>query len=190
MNADFNEIMKTYREVGTRMHLSSSTKTRIKNMEGKMKRTQIGRKIFVFNFAIFLTTLFMIPLTVYGAYQVSQALYEKVRNVDYSQEQIEELDAQLKHQQFSDDDIANLNELKVNEYGQTYGPDVLGSVLVEVISDQGEIGYVYREDLEITEANTINEALQNEEVCRIKVYENDGRTEIGTFTLTDGLDFR
>jgi hypothetical protein len=135
-------------------------------------------------------TLFMIPLTVYGAYQVSQALYEKVRNVDYSQEQIEELDAQLKHQQFSDDDIANLNELKVNEYGQTYGPDVLGSVLVEVISDQGEIGYVYREDLEITEANTINEALQNEEVCRIKVYENDGRTEIGTFTLTDGLDFR
>ncbi len=36
----------------------------------------------------------MIPLTVYGAYQVSQTLYEKVRNVDYSQEQIEELDAQ------------------------------------------------------------------------------------------------
>lgn len=143
---------------------------------------------FDFLFRNIFATLFMIPLTVYGACQVSQATYEKVWNVDYSQEQIEELDAQLKNQQFSNDDIANLNELKVNEYGQTYGPDVLGSDLVEVISNQGEIGYVYRGDLEVTEANTINEALKNEEVCRIKVYENDGRTEKGTFTLTDGWD--
>lgn len=186
MNVDFNERMETYREVGERLHLSSSTITRIKNMEGEMKKTRTGRKIFIFNLSILLVALLVTPLTAYGAYQV---LYEKVRNTNYSQEQIEDLNAQLKNQEFSDDDIAFLNDLKVNEYGQTYGPDALGADLIEVISDQGEIGYVYREDLEVTESNTIDEALQNEGACRIKVYENDGRTEIGTFTLTDGSGF-
>ena len=47
---------------------------------------------------------------------------------------------------------------------------------------------MYREDLEVTEANTLKETLENEEVYIIKVYENDGKTEIGTFTLTDGLE--
>lgn len=185
---DFNEKMEVYRKVGTRLRLLPDTVTRIENMEDKMKRTRIGRKILVFNLSILLVSLLMIPLTAYGAYQVSQVLYEKVRNADYSQEQIKELDAQLKQQEFSDDDITILNGLNVNEYGQTYGPDALGADLIEVISDQGEVGYVYREDLEVTEANTLKETLENEEVYIIKVYENDGKTEIGTFTLTDGLE--
>ena len=190
MNDDFNQKMEVYKEVGKQLHPSSSSITRIKNMEGKMQKTKVGRRIAIFNIFIALVTLFMIPFTAYGAYQVSQALYEKVQNADYSQEQIEELNDQLKNQEFSDDDIANLNELKVNEYGQTYGPDALGADLIEVISDEGEIGYVYREDLESTEPKSLEEALENEEISRIKVYKNDGKTEIGTFTLTDGEEAR
>ena len=135
---------------------------------------------------IIILAMVALPLTAYGAYQVSQALHEKVHNANYSQAQIEELDAELKEQGFSEGDIAILNDIKVNEYGQTYGPDALGADLIEVISDQGEIGYVYRENLEATEANTIGEALLSGEMLSLKVYENDGKTEIGTFTLTDG----
>lgn len=135
---------------------------------------------------IILIAIVALPITAYGAYQVSQALHEKVQSANYSQSQIEELDGQLKSQGFSDDDIAALNDVKINEYGQTYGVDALGAELIEVISDQGEIGYVYRENLEATEADTIDEALFNEKGYSIKVYKNDGRTEIGTFTLTDG----
>lgn len=186
MKNDFDEKMETYREVGTRLQLSSSTMNRITNMEGKMRKTRIGKKIFIFNLSMLLVVLLVIPVTAYGAYQVSEALLGKVRNADYSQEQIEELDVRLKQQEFSDEDIKILNDLNVNEYGQTYGPDALGADLIEVISDQGEIGYVYRADLEKTEANTITEALQDGDLCKLKVYKYDGRTPIGTFTLTDG----
>lgn len=127
-----------------------------------------------------------LPITAYGAYQISQVLQEKVQNANYSQAQIEELDGRLKSQGFSEDDIAALNDVKVNEYGQTYGVDALGAELIEVISDQGEMGYVYREDLEATEADTIDEALLNEKGSSLKAYKDDGKTEIGTFTLTDG----
>lgn len=189
MDTDFKKKMETYRDVGVNLHLSTNTITSIKSMKSEMKRSRIGRKIFIFNFLILLATSLVVPLTAYGAYQVSQALYEKVRNANYSQGQIEELNTQLKDQAFTDDDIAALNDLNVNEYGQTYGPDALGADLIEVISDQGAIGYVYREDLEATRVNMIKEALQNKGGCIIKVYENDGRTETGTFTLTDESDF-
>lgn len=188
MNDDFNQKMEVYREIGKQLHPSSSSIMRIKDMEGKMKRTKVGRKIVIFNMVVILLTLIVVPLTAYGAYQVSQVLLEKVQNANYSQEQIEELDEQLKEQEFSDDDIEMLNELKMNQSGQTYGPDALGADLIEVVSDEGEIGYVYREDLEGTEPKTVEEALERQGDYKIKVYESDGRTKIGTFTITNGID--
>ena len=104
---------------------------------------------------------------------------EKVKNVNYTSEQIEELDKQLKEQHFSEEYIEQLEKLNTNSDGLIYGPDVLGADLIEVISDQGQLGYIYRTDYDGAEPN--------KEVV-LTVYKEDGKTIIGTFKLTDGKE--
>ena len=115
------------------------------------------------------------------------ALSDKVKNTNYTQDQIEVLCRQLEEQGFSEEDINRIPELNMNDEGLLYGSDHLGADLISVKSDQGVSGYVYRRELDqATEANSIDEALANSKVAVIKVYKEDGKEEIGTFTLSDG----
>lgn len=114
-------------------------------------------------------------------------LSDKVKNTNYTQEQIEVLCRELEEQGFSERDIYRIPELHMNEGGLVYGSEHLGADLISVKSDQGVSGYIYRSDMDqATEANSIAEALTNPKGAVLKVYKEDGKEEIGTFTLSDG----
>ena len=188
MSSCLDEKLEVYTEIGDSIHMTENRKSALKNLQQcTRKRTYVGMRIILFNMSMVIAALIMIPLTVYAAYQVSPILVEKVKNANYTSEQIEELDQQLKNQHFSEEYIQPLDELNTNDEGLTYGPDVLGADLILVISDQGKTGYIYREDYEAVDAHTLDDALTNPngEVV-LTVYDKDGKTQVGTFTLTDG----
>ena len=128
---------------------------------------------------ICLLIISMIPVTAYAAYQVSQVLYS------YSQEDMVQLEQDLHKYGFSENDISNLTELNTNEFGLTYGPDILGADLIEVVSKEGNIGYIYRKDLDAEKAATLENALDDNRNIVLKVYDKNGKKEIGTFVLTN-----
>ena len=134
---------------------------------------------FVVIFAAVLATLLLVG----AGYYVNQVLLEKVKNTDMSQKEINSLGNALEEWGFSDENISDLNELQTNKNGLTYGPDALGADLIEVISNDGKLGYVYREDLEVSERNNITDALNSSGQFTINVYDCNGETVIGTFTL-------
>ena len=76
--------------------------------------------------------------------------------------------------------------MNTNEFGLTYGPDILGADLIEVVSEEGNIGYVYRKDLDAEKADTLENALDDKGNRVLKVYDKNGKKEIGTFVLNDG----
>lgn len=81
------------------------------------------------------------------------------------------------------DQINNMEPLRVNKNGTTYGVDVLGAELISVYADDWTKGYVYRRDLEGTVPGSIEEALAlSGKQESYTVYEADGVTAIGTFT--------
>lgn len=142
------------------------------------------KKVLAANIVIAILVIILIPVTIYAAYQASQVLYNKVKNAGYSQEEMMQLDSDLKKYGFGDKDISILNELHANESGLTYGPDILGADLIEVVSQEGNMGYIYRKDLEEIEANSIDEAIQEKGDIKITVYDKEGEKNIGTFRLT------
>lgn len=188
MSNRLDEKLEAYAEIGESLYMTEGKKRVLKNLQQcSRKRTYVGMRIAFFNLSMVLLALIMIPLTVYAAYQVSPILMEKVKNANYTPEQIEELDKQLKEQHFSEEYIEPLEELNTNSDGLTYGPDVLGADLILVVSDQGEMGYIYRSDYEQADATTLDEAIANpNREVTLTVYDKDGKTKIGTFTLTDG----
>lgn len=184
MENDLLENLKQIQINHNRICLSDESTNRIKARIRNKKRTVVYKKILLFNCIMCIILATSIPITVYAAYGGMRVLYEKTQNAGLAQEEIEELDTFLKEEQFSEEDINNLNELNRNENGQLYGPDILGAELIEVESDLGEIGYIYRSDLENAEAESLEEALQQKGLEKvITVYNCDGETEIGTFTL-------
>jgi len=138
-----------------------------------------GKRGFIL-FAILIAV--MIPVTVHAATQISKALYEKTRNAGLTQDEIVGLDTDLKEHGFREEAISGFDDLQVNEAGQTYGPDALGADLIEVMYQEGKIGYVYRTDLYGNQPQTIREALNEPKTRNLTVYDKDGKTVIGTFT--------
>ena len=96
-----------------------------------------------------------------------------------------QLEQDLHKYGFSENDISNLTELNTNEFGLTYGPDILGADLIEVVSKEGNIGYIYRKDLDAEKAATLENALDDNRNIVLKVYDKNGKKEIGTFVLTN-----
>lgn len=93
-------------------------------------------------------------------------------------------------------------EVKENENGQTYGSDLAstdydnGPDLISVEMENGETGYVYRDEFYDNEnqPNNPEEAVAYMEMVEknvkkygyyklIPVYEEDGKTEIGSFKI-------
>lgn len=103
------------------------------------------------------------------------------------------------------DDIANnenVYEIKENENGQTYGSDLAtieydnGPDLISVEMENGKTGYVYRDEFydNANQPNNPEEAMAYMEKVEknikkygyyraIPVYEEDGKTEIGSFKI-------
>ena len=180
----FERKMEIYKE--TSLYLSPSTDCINKIKKGKCLKSKVAQKIIIANTVVWLLIISMIPVTVYAAYQVSQVFYDKVKNSSYTQEEMVQLEQDLNKYGFSENDISNLNELNTNEFGFTYGPDILGADLIEVVSEEGNIGYVYRKDLDAEKADTLENALDDKGNRVLKVYDKNGKKEIGTFVLNDG----
>ena len=113
MRNHVDEKLEAYAEIGDSLYMTEDKKSALKNLQQcSRKRTYVGMRIMLFNLTMVLVALIMIPLTVYAAYQVSPILMEKVKNVNYTSEQIEELDKQLKEQHFSEEYIEQLEKQK------------------------------------------------------------------------------
>lgn len=181
---------RIYKETGMKLHPLNQIINQLNRIKHKKSKIKVGKRNFLVNIILSLLIMFLVPTMTYATYYVSQILYEKIQNANYSKEEMIELEQNLKGTEFKDEDIDNLNELQVNTDGLTYGPDVLGADLIEVISVEGDIGYVYREDLESTEAESLDESIHQGNTKNITVYTNDGKTAIGTFILSDGKELQ
>ena len=185
-NDSFEHQLKS---IATDITPSEEALSRLKTLKPNLRRTNVGKKIFMVNVVTIILSVMLTSLTAFAAYSVSTALYEKVKNADLSQSEIEQLDNQLHNEGFSEENIADLHELNVNQNGQSYGPDALGADLIEVIADDGQIGYIYRNDLEELQAQNLEEAFKRSgEIVTLTVYGEDGETKISTFTLSDGKE--
>jgi len=178
------ENLQVYK--GGAMQISDSCKTRIENLPINLKHTRIRNRILITQFICLTALIVFIPVTTYAMVTISQTLIEKVKDAGLSEHELTKLDDELKESGFTDEQIAGFNSLKMNEYGQTYGPDAFGADLIAVLSEDGTEGYVYRDEL-YPENNfkTPDEALdwQNSRPKNrsIKVYESDGKTIIGEY---------
>lgn len=183
-NDNFEHQLKS---IATDITPSEESLSKLKALNPNTKRTKAGKKIFMVNAVSTILCVLLTPAIAVAAYSVSTSLYEKVKNANLSQSEMEQLDSKLHDEGFSDENIADLHDLNVNQNNQTYGPDALGADLIEVVADDGQIGYIYRSDLEELEPKSIEDALKHSgEVTTLTVYESDGKTPISTFTLTDG----
>lgn len=108
-----------------------------------------------------------------------------------------------KHQNKSDNiKVYNKYEIKENEYGQSYGSNLANTeygnepYLILVETDDGKLGYAYKDDFYDTknQPNNPEEAVAYTEMVEknikkkgyyraIPVYENDGKTKIGSFKI-------
>lgn len=185
---NFTESMTVYQEVGIWLKPSATCVERIKGMKERPVKTGIGRRIVAFYAFLVMVLVCVVPATAYAATYVSKELFHKLKDAELSGEEMGEIQENLQEWGFTTEHIHELKELSKNEEGLTYGPDALGADLIAVISDQGEKGYIYRSDYEAADAKPLDNKAESreEEINILKVYQSDGRTEIGTFTLTDG----
>ncbi len=95
----------------------------------------------------------------YDIFEVSKNLLDKVKNVNYTPEQIEALDKKLKDRGITEYDIYNMQELNVNKAGQTYGCGALYADLISAVGINGNLGYVSEEELAPTH-HTPEEAIE------------------------------
>jgi beta-lactamase regulating signal transducer with metallopeptidase domain len=120
----------------------------------------------------------------YDIFEVSKNLLDKVKNVNYTPEQIEALDKKLKDRGETEYDICNMQELNVNKAGQTYGSWDLGADLIPAKGIDGVIGYINKEELEAPTVHTIEEALEQNKNAEkgkiIPLYDCEGEV-IGGF---------
>ena len=170
--------------------LSSEAKDNILDQfESKEHRTGAGKRVIMFNVCLVVALLIMTPVTVFATVKVSNSLKDlikgKVEDAGLPEEELDELVASFEGQENAEEYIMNLDELQVNSNNQTYGPDMWGGDLISVISDQGEQGYVYRDELYVDDGvDTLEEAINYESEERVlDVYASDGETVIGTFTI-------
>lgn len=182
---EVNEIMDTYEVVAKQ--ISPSTEVCQKIISGNPPVRHLHNKMLIFYLVLVIMVALFIPTTGYAAYHVSEVLYEKVKSAGYTKEELETLETNLTEWGFSQEEIADLEELGVNENGLTYGPDVLGADLILVCMDEGGVGYVYRQDMENLAISSPEEASDCIEEVKLTVYASDGVTEIGTFTVGGGV---
>lgn len=186
--------MESFCQLKNTIQLPAESKERLYHIKPRTGHTPCGKKIIFSNILIAIALcLILIPTTVFASGKVLDIIRQKVdAGVGLRDSELEQLYVKLRDQGYSDDEIPDLANMGINENGQTYGPDCMGADLILVTSDQGEDGYVYREDFYVgTGFQSPEEALAWQEEFHnkypngysIKVYQCDGETVIGTFTF-------
>lgn len=187
-------MRETFGQLKSTIQLPEESREKLYHIYPGARHTPCGKRIIFSNILmVLIVCLILIPTTVFASSKVLDIIRQKVdAEVGLQDSELEKLYVKLKDQGYSDDEILDLSNMGINENGQTYGPDCMGADLILVTSDQGEDGYVYREDFYIgTGFQSPEEALawQEEFYSRypdgysINVYKCDGETVIGTFTL-------
>ena len=82
----------------------------------------------------------------------------------------------------------------VNEFGQTYGPDIKENTdpekepdLIQVCNEDGQVGYIYASDIK-GGAQSLEEAISWEpRTYKVPMYLEDGKTVIGEFTIDGNI---
>ena len=187
-------ITEYYCDMEKKCSLSESKMDDFLKQATYQRHTKVWAKIKRMQFGLIMCIILFIPLTSYATGKAVGVLKEKVQDTNLSNDDINELYVYLKDNGYTDQQIKELQELHTNDRGQTYGAEAFLPDLVVVISDQGEVGYVYAKELEeIPEGNVNNPAeaaeyMQNRDKYLpyvIDVYDSDGETEIGTFTIQE-----
>lgn len=196
--SDFDMLLtSTLSKTRENVHISKEKQERLYRINLDTKHTVCGKRIILVQCCVVLIIVLLFPVSILASTHAIKVMKEKVSGANLDADQVEDLYYQLKEEQgLSDEEIENVQPLCTNENGLTYGPDALGADLISVTSDQGLDGYVYREDLYYYEEymedfNTPEDAIKWQEEWRekypngysIPVYENDGETQIGTFTI-------
>lgn len=153
-----------------------------------------GKKTFSM---IIIFLLLLVTFALSSTYSVIKLIQSKTIGVELTIKQMIDLyDHLTEFCGLTKEQIKELEDLKINEYGFTYGPDVYDCDLVSVVSDQGHDGYVYNKEL--YQYSPTNMGFTNPEDAVkwqkqfmkehpsgyiVPVYKSDGRTKIGTFTI-------
>ncbi len=185
---------ETFGQLKNTIQLPEESKEKLYHIHLGAGHTSCGKRIIFSNILIAIAIcLIFIPTTVFASGKALEIIRNKVdTKVGLRDSELEQLYVKLKDQGYSDDQILDLANMGINENGQTYGPDCMGTDLILVTSDQGEDGYVYREDFYVgTGFHSPEETLAWQEEFQskypngysINVYKCDGETVIGTFTL-------
>jgi len=168
----------------------------LKVLNNKSSRTFVGKRILKMQIAVILLLILLIPTAVFAAQSLSQVLFEKTKDAGITEKEMEQVLLYLEETGHIADQIEGFDPLLRNEKGLTYGPEAFGADLILVEMENGEIGYVYEEDL-LTEGDFVktpeealawnkkSEKLMEKQgyVKKIPVYASDGETIIGVFFI-------
>ena len=168
----------------------------LKTLNNKCSRTYVGKRIVKMQIAVILLFILLIPTAVFAAQSLSQILLEKTKDADITEKEMEQVLLYLEETGHTADQIESFDPLLRNEEGLTYGPEAFGADLILVEMENGEAGYVYKEDL-LTEGDFVktpeealawnkkSEKLMEEQgyVKKIPVYASDGQAIIGVFFI-------
>lgn len=193
MNEFDRQLIGAFYNAANDIPTSEQFENRLKTTTPRTKHTACGKRILTLHVIIFIFIIVLIPTTGYAASKAVQVLTPNVPEGYFSTEEMEDLYQELINQGYTDEEIHQMDDLELNDNGLLFGPDNMGADLVLVTSDQGIDGYVYRDELypEVQEVTTPEEAVKwTEEFTEkypngyvITVYEEDGKTAIGTFTI-------
>ena len=167
---------------------------RLKELNDKSSRTFVGKRIVKMQIVIVLLLIFLLPTAVFAAHSLTQVLFEKTKDAGITEKEMEQVLLYLEETGHTADQIEDFDPLLRNEEGLTYGPEAFGADLILVEMGNGEVGYIYAEDLltegdfvkspeEAIEWNKKADKLREAQgyVKKIPVYESDGKTIIGVF---------
>lgn len=196
---DLNKLLaSTLSKTRDTIHISTQKQKKLSHISSKTKHTVCGKKILIYECCILICIIILLcPVSILACSHAVQIMQDKVSDTNLDVSQTEELYSSLiEDLGYTDEEIENFIPLRTNENGLIYGIDVLNADLILVESDQGDDGYVYREDFYYWETymddfQSPEDAIRWQEEWNEKypdgysvpVYESDGETQIGTFTF-------
>ncbi len=182
---NLEKALQNYYKSRSQLQISETCKERLNNLTAKPKHTKIHRRILQTQIMFVFFFIILVPTTAYATASISNALQQKLKDANLSSSQISTINKEINERGFTEEKIKNMDPLKVNKHGQTYGPEAFNPDLIAVISDEGFNGYVYSKDM-YPEMNfkSPEEALEWQKIQPLSfdVYKCDGTTVIGKFT--------
>lgn len=107
-----------------------------------------------------------------------QIVTDKVKDAGYSSKEIEAIATELENNGFSLETLKKLDDIQINAFGETYGPEALHADLISVVYDDSKLGYIKRQDFQKA---TGTPSINTGDKYSLPVYKSDGRTKIGFF---------